>query len=88
MRLYYCKFPENYLKEVYETGWPSTDVTLQRTAPYEMLNPQDRVAFFDVLVALVRKLSAGNVMTGYLYKDFPENPVFKGSVNHSSLCLN
>ena len=85
MRLYYCKFPDNYLKEVYESGWPSMKVVLQRTAPYEMLNPEDRVAFFDVLVALVRKLTAGEVMTGYMYKDFPQNPMFKVSVNTYSL---
>jgi hypothetical protein len=31
-----------------------------------MLNPEERVAFFDVIVALVRKVVHGDVRTGYL----------------------
>jgi len=68
------------LKEVYYNGRPSMDVFLQRTAPYEMLKPEDRVAFFDVLVALISKLAAGEIMTGFMYKHFPDNPVFKEQV--------
>ena len=55
------------------------DVVLQCTAPYEILNPDDRVAFFDILVAPVRKLAAGEIMTGYMYKHSLENPVYKTS---------
>jgi len=58
-------------------------VVLHRTAPYEMLKPEDRVVFFDILVALVHKLTAGEVRTGYVYRDFPQNPAFKVSVNNS-----
>jgi len=77
MRLYYCHFPDGYLRQVYYNGWPETEVRLYRSPPYEMLNVDQRVAFFDVMVALIRKVVAGQVKTAYMHKDFPNNPALK-----------
>ena len=40
-----------------------------------MLEPTDRAAFMDILVALFRKLEAGEVRTGFAWREFPDNPV-------------
>lgn len=64
-------FPDGYLKQVYENGWPSINLQFERTPAYEMLDPDQRVAFFDVILALVRKTIAGEVKTGYLDKNSP-----------------
>ena len=40
-----------------------------------MLEPQDRVDFMDVLIALFRKIEAGQLRTGFAWEDFPGNPV-------------
>ena len=77
MRLYYCCFPNGYLREVYDDGWPKSSLVIKRTAAYEMLDPTQRVAFFDVVVALIRKVIAGEVKTGYMDRTFPQNPALK-----------
>ena len=45
-----------------------------------MLDPTQRVQFFDVMVALVRKVVAGEVKTGYMDRNFPLNPALKQGV--------
>ena len=40
-----------------------------------MLEPQDRVDFMDLLIALFRKIEAGQVRTGFAWEEFPGNPV-------------
>jgi len=52
-----------------------------------MLEPQDRVDFMDVLIALFRKIEAGQVRTGFAWADFPGNPVMSivNAVNLFSL---
>jgi len=66
LRLYHCTFPPSYLHETYHLGWPTSPLILHRTRAYEMLIPSERVEFFDVVVALVRRVVAGDVRTGYL----------------------
>jgi hypothetical protein len=65
LRLYHAVFPPGYLHDVYHLGWPTAQLPLQKTRAYEMLVPRDRVDFFDVVVALVRKVVNGDVRTGY-----------------------
>ena len=67
MPLYYCKFPSTYLKEVISTGFPSVEVELCRTKRYEMSEPEDRGAFWVILIALLRKIEDGKVRTGYTH---------------------
>ena len=71
MRLYYCKFSVTYLKNVYYHGWPHPEekLGLQRSKAYDMLEPNERVEFFDIMVALIRKVLAGQVRTVCLDKD-------------------
>jgi hypothetical protein len=77
MRLYHCRFPDGYLREVYYDGRPKSSLVIERTAAFEMLDPTQRVAFFDVMVALIRKVIAGEVKTGYMDRTFPQNPALK-----------
>jgi hypothetical protein len=45
------------------------------------MESQDRSDFMDVLIALFRKFEAGEVRTGFAWKDFPNNPV--KSIQHA-----
>lgn len=63
------------MKSVYYDGWPKEKVPLQRSKSYDMLEPNERVEFFDIMVALIRKVLAGQVKTVYLDKEFPGHPV-------------
>jgi hypothetical protein len=58
-----------------DTGEPSVEITIHKSRGYEMLEPQDRKDFMNILIALFRKFEAGEVRTGYAWKDFPQNPV-------------
>lgn len=51
-----------------------------------MLIPNDRVLFFDVMVALVRKVVSGRVRTGYLFEGLEGNPAFKLGVDNGQVC--
>ena len=79
LRLYYCKFSDTYLRSIYYGGWPEEQLALQRSKSYDMLEPEERVEFFDIMVALIWKVLAGEVKTGYLDKDLgsghPQSPV-------------
>lgn len=46
-----------------------------------MLEREDRKEFMDLMVALFRKIQAGEVRTGYAWKGFPGNPIHKDIVH-------
>ena len=75
MRLFHASFPASYISAILETGEPDQDLNVRKTRGYEMLEPSDRAAFMDVLVALFRKFEAGEVKTGFTWVEFPGNPV-------------
>jgi hypothetical protein len=75
MRLFHANFPASYISAILDTGEPDQDLTVCKTRGYEMLEPSDRAAFMDVLVALFRKFEAGEVKTGFTWSEFPVNPV-------------
>ena len=75
MRLFHACFSAKYINDVLDSGTPEQDVTVLKTRGYEMLDPRDRSAFMDVLVALFRKLGQGEVRTGLAWAEFPGNPV-------------
>jgi hypothetical protein len=61
------------LEEIYLTGQPTKGITVRRTRGYEMLDPSDRGAFFEIVVGLLRAISAGDVRTGYVWAGLPNN---------------
>jgi hypothetical protein len=61
------------LEEIYSTGQPTKGITVTRTRGYEMLDPTDRGAFFELVVGLLRAISAGDVKTGYVWAGLPDN---------------
>ena len=75
MRLFHASFPASYISAILATGEPDQDLNVRKTRGYEMLEPSDRAAFMDVLVALFRKFEAGEVKTGFSWGEFPDNPV-------------
>jgi hypothetical protein len=74
-RIFQATFPKEYLEEIYLTGNPTKDIIVKRTRGYEMLDPADRGAFFEVVVGLLRAISAGVVRTGYVWAGLPNNPI-------------
>jgi hypothetical protein len=75
LRLFHATFSASYINSILDTGAPDQDLTVRKTRGYEMLEPADRAAFMDILVALFRKLEAGEVRTGFAWREFPDNPV-------------
>ena len=75
MRLFHAWFTAEYINDILDSGIPKQDVTVLKTRGYEMLDPHDRSAFMDVLVALFRKFGQGEVKTGFAWAEFPGNPV-------------
>jgi hypothetical protein len=85
MRLYYAKFPNDYLHKVAKHSWEWDDVlklkvrkevTLFRSQKFHMLNIQERVALFELMAHLFTYLVSGKSRVGYLY-DYPSNPIHK-----------
>ena len=85
MRLFHAHFPASYIVTILDCASPNEDIMVHKTRGYEMLDPGDRSVFMDVLVALFRKFEAGEVRTGFSWREFPGNPV-RNAVRRS-LCL-
>ena len=77
-QLYHCKFPRQYLKELYHDGVPtSVGVTLNHTRPYDFRDVQERGEWFDVFVALIQYLLSGESKVGFLNNKHPQNLIHK-----------
>jgi len=74
---------------VYYNAEPNESITLKRSRLYEMLEPIDRGEFFDLVVALLRKIEAGAVQTGWAGDQWDDNPIKKLPVRSPScsFCL-
>jgi len=85
VRLFYCKFPVSYLRNIAKHGEKYKQkvsqpqgVHLQRTKPYYLVDPVSRGAFFRVLARLISYLSSGESHVPFLWnrEDNPINSVF------------
>ena len=63
------------------------NIQLERTQPYEMLDPDQRVAFFDVMVALLQKAMAGEIKTVHMGKDFVGHAALEDAQSQVALLL-
>ena len=79
-QLYHCRFPKQYLHELYHDGVPTSEgVTLNRTKPYDFCDVQERGEWFDVVVALIQYLLSGESKVGFLNNQHPRNLIHKVS---------
>jgi len=77
MRLFHAHFSTTYINDILDSGTSTEDVTVLKTRGYEMLDPYDRSAFMDVLIALFRKFDKREIRTGLAWAGFPGNPVMR-----------
>ena len=76
-QLYHCKFPQNYLQQIYETGLSEINVTLECTTPFDFCDPPQRGAWCDIFVALVEYLRSGESKVQWLSRSHPKNLIQK-----------
>jgi hypothetical protein len=83
MRLYYAKFPHDYLREIATHSWDELgirrlrkQVVLCRSQKFHMMKIQERVALFRLIAHLFTYLVSGRSHVGYLY-NYPSNPIHK-----------
>ena len=84
VRLFYCKFPVTYLRNIakhgarYKNNVPKPQgVYLQHTKTYYLSDPSSRRDFFRIIVRLIWYLSSGKSHVPYLWnrEDNPINSV-------------
>jgi hypothetical protein len=76
-QLYHCRFPQQYLKEMYHAGEPSSGVVLNHTRTYDFCEVHERGQWFDVFVALLQYLLSGESKVGFLNNEHPWNLIHK-----------
>jgi hypothetical protein len=70
-QLYHCKFPKNYLQDIYDTGFSNTKVNLECTPMYDLRDPEERGQWCDIFVALVECLRSGESKVQWLSESHP-----------------
>ena len=80
-RLFYCKFPVSYLRNIakygakYRSQVPSAQgVHLQHTKQYQLRDPTLRTEFFNIVCRLLMYITSGNSRLPYLW-NYPENAI-------------
>ena len=66
MQIYHANFPSSYLRSLNLNGIPLSGITLERTAVFDMVKPNDRVEFLDAFVGILSYLLSGNSRVGFL----------------------